>query len=171
MTVSTALIKSEKIIPAKMSVLSESDRSTVCANLTTANTVTTAPKEPASGSDTAEKLGVKKSVQAAQRDAPDETPMVYADASRFFKQPCIITPVIAKAPPHKNAVNTRGRRTRIIITSIVFNEAGSGTVKGSFDKNIFTVNVGETYTDPMPTPKMITHRETTTEKITFVFIF
>ena len=44
----------------------------------------------------------------APKDAPDDTPNVYGDASWFFNIDCTTAPLVAKHPPTKNANKTLG---------------------------------------------------------------
>ena len=42
----------------------------------------------------------------APKDAPEDTPRVYGDASSFFNTDCTTEPLVAKHPPTINANNT-----------------------------------------------------------------
>ena len=111
--VRSAFKKSERTMPHRMIVLFDIDLSIREENAATKKTVASPKIKPVSGRENALKNGrviPLMMIIPAPKDAPDETPKMYGEASGLRKMDWQTAPLIAKHPPARNASSTRGRR-------------------------------------------------------------
>jgi len=118
-----ALKNKENTIPDKIIVVFDMPLSTVDANFTIANTVPIPHKKPIIGIVNFPMKGIENPVTISNptpRDAPEDTPKVYGDASGFLSTDWTTAPLTESEPPTIKANKTLGNlKFQIIATSLL----------------------------------------------------
>jgi hypothetical protein len=173
MTVMTAFVNSEKTIPVNIIVLFSILPSIRDAKEIEINIVPNPNANPSRGKVSIRAKGSvipKRITTPAPREAPEDTPSVYDEASGFFNTDCMTAPLTDNAAPTIKASKALGSLRFHSIATVVLPIFSFKFNPNILCPMIFKISNGGIYTLPIAMPKTIITRVTHIDIIIFVFI-